>query len=242
LEGASIRVLVVDDYEPFRRFISDTLRNEPEFLVICEVADGLEAVEKGQQLQPDLILLDIGLPTLNGIEAARRLRVLSPTSKIVFVSDNRSWDIAQEALFTGAGGYVVKSEVAHELLHAVESVLNGKRFVSPSLSPNDVTGPETLSNVDVPLDKRVAGMQIEVFSAGCELCEETIKTVKRFAGLTHKVVVRDLHKPDVASKARDYGIRSAPAVVIDGKLASCCGRGPDEDTLRSFLEAAEDKC
>jgi DNA-binding NarL/FixJ family response regulator len=106
---------VVDDYEPWRRFVSTTLQKQPGLQIIGEAVDGLEAVQKAQQLQPDLILLDIGLPTLNGIEAARRIRELSPKSKILFVSDNRSWDIVEEALRTGAVGYVVNSDAAREL-------------------------------------------------------------------------------------------------------------------------------
>ena len=101
--------------------------------------DGLEAAQKVQELQPDLILLDIGLPKLNGIEAARQIRKLSPASKILFVSENRSRDIAEEALSTGAGGYVVKSDAATELLPAVEAILRGKRFVSTSLAGRNLT-------------------------------------------------------------------------------------------------------
>jgi DNA-binding NarL/FixJ family response regulator len=109
------------------------LGQQPELEVIGQVSDGLEAVRQAQKLQPDLILLDIGLPTLNGIEAARRIREISPTSKILFVSQNRSPDIAEEALSTGADGYVVKTDGASELLAAVKAVLEGKRFVSASL-------------------------------------------------------------------------------------------------------------
>ena len=127
---AKVRILVVDDFEPFRRFVRSMLQENPELQVIGEVSDGLAAVEKAQELQPDLILLDIGLPGLNGIEAARRIREISPTSKILFVSENRSLDIVEEALSTGAGGYVVKSGGASELLAAVKAVLEGKRFVS----------------------------------------------------------------------------------------------------------------
>lgn len=133
---------MVDDYEPWRRFVSTTLQKQPELHIVGEVTDGFEAVQKAQQLQPDLILLDIGLPTLNGIEVARRIRQLSPKSKILFLSENRSWDIAEEALSTGAGGYVVKSDAVGELLPAVEAVLQGKRFVSASLAGNGLTDPE----------------------------------------------------------------------------------------------------
>jgi DNA-binding NarL/FixJ family response regulator len=139
---------VVDDYEPWRRFVSTTLQKQPELQIVGEVTDGFEAVQKAQQLQPDLILLDIGLPTLNGIEAARRIREVSPKSKILFVSENRSWDIVEEALRTGAGGYVVKSDATGELLPAVEAVLKGKQFVSASLAGNDLTGPKDEHTAD----------------------------------------------------------------------------------------------
>lgn len=132
--SSSVRILVVDDYKPWHDFVSTTLRSQPELQIIGRVSDGLEAVQQAQQLQPDLILLDIGLPTLNGIEAARRIQELSPTSKILFVSENRSADMAEEALRTGARGYVVKSEAAGELLPAVKAVLEGKRFISASLA------------------------------------------------------------------------------------------------------------
>jgi DNA-binding NarL/FixJ family response regulator len=151
----AFRVLVVDDYEPFRRFVCSTLRTRPELQVIGEAVDGLEAVQKAQQVQPELILLDIGLPTLNGIEAARRIRELSPKSKILFVSEDRSWDIAEEALRTGAGGYVVKSDAVGELLPAVEAVLKGKRFVSASLAGHDLTDPTDEHDADNPHPKGV---------------------------------------------------------------------------------------
>lgn len=141
MRESSIRVLVVDNYEPWRRYFSTALRKEQGLQVIGEVSDGLEAVQQAQKLQPDLILLDIGLPTLNGIEAARRIREVSPASKILFVSENRSADIAEEALSTGACGYVVKSDAAGDLLLAVKAVLASKRFVSTSLADHGLNGP-----------------------------------------------------------------------------------------------------
>jgi CheY-like chemotaxis protein len=130
---SSIRVLVVDDSEPFRRFITAILKERPDLQVICEVSDGLEAVQKAKELQPDLIVLDIGLPRLNGIEAARRIRAIGLRARILFFSENRSLDIAAEALGTGAQGYVVKSCAASEFLTAVEAVVQGKQFLSSGL-------------------------------------------------------------------------------------------------------------
>ena len=115
MERPPNRVLVVDDYEDWRRLISTTVQKLAETHVISEASDGLQAVQVAQQMQPDLILLDIGLPSLNGLEAASQIRNLS-TSKILFISENRSWDMAEEALSTRAEGYVVKSDAGRELL------------------------------------------------------------------------------------------------------------------------------
>lgn len=131
---APVRILVVDDYEPWRRFERLTLLVHTELQIIGECSDGDEAIQKAEELKPDLILLDIGLPSLNGIEAARRIRQVSPSSKILFVTENRSPDIAAEALSTGAAGYVVKSNGASELLPAIKAVIEGKQFLSASMA------------------------------------------------------------------------------------------------------------
>lgn len=78
--------------------------------------------------------------------------------------------------------------------------------------------------------------KIEIFSAGCPACAETIELVKQIAGSSHEVIIHDMQKSEAASNARQHGVRSVPAVMVDGKLASCCaGRGPDEHALRSVL-------
>jgi CheY-like chemotaxis protein len=127
---ARARVLVVEDFPDFRRFICSKLKERHDLKVIAEVPDGLEAVQKAAELKPDLILLDIGLPTINGIEAARQIRNLSPESKIVFLSQETSPDVVKEALSTGAWGYIVKSEAANQLLAAVVAVISGTPFVT----------------------------------------------------------------------------------------------------------------
>jgi DNA-binding NarL/FixJ family response regulator len=131
---SSLRVLVIDDYEPFRRVICSTLASKLELQIVGEAADGLEAVQKAEELQPDLIVLDLGLPTLNGIEAARRICKLSPKSKILVVTQESSSDVVEEAFRSGAVGYVVKSHVGSELLAAVEEVCQGRQFISGGLS------------------------------------------------------------------------------------------------------------
>jgi CheY-like chemotaxis protein len=105
----------------------------PQWQVIAEAADGPEAIQKAEELKPDLIVLDIGLPKLNGIEAARRIRRVSPSTKIVFLSQNNDPDVVRVALSTGALGYVQKTDVRSDLLPAIEAVLQGRQFVSSSI-------------------------------------------------------------------------------------------------------------
>ena len=130
---SSMRVLVVDDYEPFRRFICSKLESRPDLQVVGEASDGLEAVQKAQSLKPDLILLDIGLPSLSGIEAAQRISRLIPTATILFVSQISDADVVQEALSKGAKGYVWKQDAGIDLMLAIETVLRGANFVSSGI-------------------------------------------------------------------------------------------------------------
>jgi DNA-binding NarL/FixJ family response regulator len=140
LETSSSRVLVVEDSEPLRKIICSILGKRPELQIVGEASDGLEAVQKAEELQPDLILLDIGLPTLGGIEAARRIRELSPQSRILFVSQDTSVHVVQAALAVGAKGYVVKTDSRRELLTAVDAILRGEQFVSRRFSAHDFIG------------------------------------------------------------------------------------------------------
>ena len=125
----SVRILAVEDFEPWRRFISSMVEQEPQFRIICEVSDGLEAVQKAKELKPDLILLDIGLPKLNGIAAARQIRRFTPNSKILFLTQESSIAVMREALGIGAG-FVVKSDAGRELLSAMKAVMLGEQFLS----------------------------------------------------------------------------------------------------------------
>jgi DNA-binding NarL/FixJ family response regulator len=121
------------------------LQAYPELQIIGEALDGLEAVRRAKKLQPDLILLDIGLPKLNGLEAARQIEAVAPTARILCVSENRSRDIAEAALANGAGGYVLKSDAGSDLLPAIRAVLEGKRFISASLTGPLLVTTTTLS-------------------------------------------------------------------------------------------------
>ncbi len=130
----SFRVLVVDDFAGFRKCVCAMLLGTP-FRVVGQAADGLDAVQKARRCQPDLILLDIGLPNLNGIEAARQISVVASGSKVIFVSVNDDPGVVEAAFRNGACGYILKSAMGAELLPALAAVLRGETFLSGRLAP-----------------------------------------------------------------------------------------------------------
>ena len=148
METSSIRVLVVEDSEEFRKFICSTLGERPELQIVGEDTDGLQALQRADELQPDLILLDIRLPSLNGIEVARQILKLLPKSKILFVSQESSADLVRESLGTGAHGYVVKTDAGSELLIAVSTVLRGDQFVSRRFAGHDLVGSDAVASLE----------------------------------------------------------------------------------------------
>ena len=133
MAGITLRVLVADDYEPWCRLVSSALQKQPQLQLVGEASDGVEAVQKAQELKADIILLDVSLPKLNGFKVAHRILEHLPQSKIILISADRSFDIAAEALRMGAYGYLVKSDAGTELVRALEAVLQGKHYVSSSV-------------------------------------------------------------------------------------------------------------
>jgi DNA-binding NarL/FixJ family response regulator len=125
-----VRVLVVEDFARFRQFVCAALGSRQDLQVVGEASDGLEAVQKAVELKSDLVLMDIGLPSLNGIEAARRIRELVPEAKIIFLTQELSGDVVDEAISLGAHGYVFKINAGIDLLPAIEAVISGRQFVS----------------------------------------------------------------------------------------------------------------
>jgi len=222
---SSVRVLVVDDYEPFRRFIRSTLTKGPGLQIVGEIADGLEAVSKAEELQPDLIVLDIGLPSLNGIEAARRIRKASPESRIVFISQESSADVVQEALALGALGYVVKAHAGSELLAAVEAALEGRQFVSSGLSGHyftdattDPQGSRFLTQAGSPIAgaetrETPRNHEVQFYSDDASFLVGLTRIVEAAleAGSTVIVVATELHRKNLVQGLQARGVDTAAA-------------------------------
>ena len=132
----SIRVMLADDHKILREALRSVLEHEPDIEVVAEARDGREAIELAQNATPDLIVMDIGMPGLDGIEATRRILAGNPAIKVVALSTYSDKRIAQQMMEAGAKGYVVKAAGGDELLSAIRSVMGGEHYLSPEISAN----------------------------------------------------------------------------------------------------------
>lgn len=123
IKTAHARILIVDDHEIFRRGLRSLLESRPDWEICGEATDGEDAVEKASQLEPDIAVLDITMPRLNGLDAAQKIRKLLPQCKIVILSQHQLPAMKREAMKSGASAYVTKSEVSRELLAAIDGLL-----------------------------------------------------------------------------------------------------------------------
>jgi two-component system response regulator NreC len=138
-----VGVLVVDPFDAWRRFVILILKDNSNIRIVGAASSGPEAVQKAQVLQPELAVMDVSLPELNGIDAARQIRIVAPMCKILFLSRESDPDLARAALREGARGYVLKEDLVRDLAVAVEIVMQGKRFVSHGLAGYDITTTES---------------------------------------------------------------------------------------------------
>lgn len=127
------KILVVDDFERWRLTVRSILEDSEDFLIIGEAGDGLEAIEKAVSLRPDIVLLDIGMPVLDGIEAGKKIRQKCPESKIIFLTQQDDWETRSSALSSGAEGYLLKSRAARDLRLAIEKAV----FTGSQNQPHD---------------------------------------------------------------------------------------------------------
>jgi two-component system, NarL family, nitrate/nitrite response regulator NarL len=134
LQMSLVSILIVDDFEPWRHFVVSSLQKVAGVRVVGVACDGMDAVQKARELQPDLILLDLCLPRLSGLEVAQRIAEIAPGCKILFVSDTSDADVVRGSFHAGGSGYVLKSDAARDLVTGIDAVLLGTRFVSRGLA------------------------------------------------------------------------------------------------------------
>jgi len=129
-----IRILLADDHTVVRKGLRLLLENQPGFQVLAEAADGRAAVALAEQYVPDVVVMDLAMPTLNGIEAARQLTSKLPRTAVVFLSMHSDESYVLKALKAGARAYLLKDSAEHDLIQAVRAVAEGKSFFSPAIS------------------------------------------------------------------------------------------------------------
>jgi len=236
------RVLVVEDHEPWRRFIIARLQTRSDLRIVGEASDGLRAVEQAKELQPDLILLDIGLPTLNGIEAARQIFKVAPQSRILFATENRSSEIVEEALRTGALGYIVKSDAVKQLLPGVDAVLHGMRFISASLAaqlgehaqaPARNEAPR-IDPVPVPAQKTAITVRhdVQLYSLETQLLDRVTQFIATAlkAGHAAIIIATDSHRQGLLERLRAFGV-DIDTAIQEGRYISLA----TADALSTFM-------
>ena len=223
----ALRILAVDDFEPWRRFVSSALQQQLNLQSFFEVSDGLEAVYKAENLRPDLVLLDIGLPTLNGIKAASRIRDVSPCSKILFLSEEGSPEVAEAAIEAGGDGYVVKSDAGRELLTAVKALSKGKRYISARLA-----GQVCFSTPSDDTSKGFHRHELQVYSSDASFLDGFTGFIADGLNSGNAVVVvaTEAHRQDLLQKLQGRGF-NLDAIIKCGSYVSIDAR----EALSSFM-------
>ena len=218
--GDSMRmstVLVIEDHEPFRRVVCSMLHELKNLQVIGDAADGLEAIQKAERLQPDLVLLDIGLPTLSGIEVAKRMRRVAPKSKILVLTQESSQDVVEEAANVGVLGYVLKCHAQGELLAAIELIQEGKQFFGSGLKGTRSLRGREVSSVhchevvfysdDAVFVESCAGFSVDALKAG--------KAVVVVATKSHREGLVKKWKADRIEEEINAAARRGAYIVLD---------------------------
>lgn len=227
-----LNILVVEDFDPFRRFICSKLQSMAEFH-ITQASDGFEAVQKAEELQPDLILLDVGLPKLDGIEVARRIRKVVPHAKILFLSVNSDRDLIREALGLGALGYIHKPRVERDLLPAIQAAVEGKQFVGLGLG--------LAKNTDWGFPHR----HEIVFSSDDELLRDSLASfiaAALVAGDAAIVWVTEPHRDNLRQRLKGRGVAVDAAIRSGTYIAADAAETADPvhiaGVIRRLIQAA----
>ncbi|MGH9343946.1 MAG: response regulator, partial [Terriglobia bacterium] len=205
-----LRILLADDHEVVRKGLRSLLNAHNGWKVIGEASDGRDAVEKAQELKPDIVIMDITMPKLTGLEAARRILQDVPETGLLFFTMHNSEQMVHEALSTGARGYVLKSDSSNDLVKAIESLPQRKMYVSPKLAPLVSSGGprgRTKASVAKAPDQVLTSREREVLQLLAE--GKNSKEVATALGITVKTV--ETHRSNLMAK---LDLHSLPSLVL----------------------------
>lgn len=204
-----VRVLLADDHELVRRGIRGLLQSKRKWLVVGEAADGLEAVEKARKLQPDIVILDIDMPGLNGLEATPRIKQAAPAAKIIVLTLHESGEMIRRALDAGAYGLVLKSDLADRLLTALAEVATAKPFLTPkasALAVREFAKPESSKKAAGGSQKRPTSREVEVI----RLLAQGKANKEIAAAMEISVRTAEAHRANIMKK---LGVRSLAGLI-----------------------------
>jgi len=142
----TVRILVADDHEVVRRGVRGLVESRPDWIVCGEATNGREAVEQAGRLAPDVVILDIAMPELNGLEAARRIHKAAPRTEVLILTMHRSEELVRQVLAAGARGYLLKSDAGRDLLAAVDAVAGHRPFFTPRVASSPAASAKSFSS------------------------------------------------------------------------------------------------
>ena len=205
---AAVRILIADDHQLIRRGLIAALADRPDWTVVGEAANGREAVDLVRQLHPDIAILDLTMPELNGLDAARQMRTVSPPTRILIVTAHESEQLLREVLEVGAMGYVLKSDADDVLPKAIDAVLRGRTFFTSSVGRLVVEGYLRSGQAELgeALESRLSPREREIVQLVAE--GQSSKDIARLLQLSVKTV--ETHRSNIMHK---LGIDSVAELV-----------------------------
>jgi DNA-binding NarL/FixJ family response regulator len=213
-----LRILLADDHEIVRRGLCALLQNHEGWEVCGEATDGREAVEKAKQLRPDVVILDVGMPNLNGLDATRQLMQYDPNFKVIVLTITDSDQVIREALDAGARGFVLKSDAARDLVSAVEALQRKRMFFTPRVNDLVLAGfldkGHAISRSEPPSLPTLTAREREITQLLAE--GKSSKEVASLLNLSTKTV--ETHRSNIMRKLSFHSIRDLVVYAIKNNI------------------------
>jgi len=215
----NLRILIADDHDLMRRGVRTLLEAHPGWEICAEAATGREAVAKAEELKPDIVILDISMPDLNGLEAARRIRSASPNTEILILSVHYSDQLIRELLEAGVRGYIIKSDSDRDLIIAVETLANHKPFFTPRateviLGNLNMGGSPTRAQVPATLRERLTSREREIV----QLLAEGKSSKEVASSLCISVKTAETHRANIMRKLQLHTVTELVRYAVRNQI------------------------
>ena len=214
----SLRILIADDHDLMRRGLRTLLETHPGWSVCAEANTGREAVTKAEELRPDIVIMDITMPELNGVEAARRILKASPSTEILILSVHHSDQLIREILAAGVRGYIVKSDSDRDLIVAVEALANHKPFFTPRATELMLNGldqkPSGLGGLPQTLSDRLTSREREIV----QLLSEGKSSKEVASDLSISVKTAETHRANIMRKLEIHSVSELVRYAVRNQI------------------------